>query len=397
MTARTSDLPAQAQDPTPAETIAHDQQAATALAQLPDAELGLLAVPATTEVAAGPADPRALTPCDLPTQTGLVEDWLADLARRVSLGQRAEQTHAVYGRAIRPWLRFLAQQARSDTPDPTTVEAFLAWAHGAGLAPATINHLLATICALYRFAERSGRYPHIARAAERLREHRDGPLPCLDHQQIGAVRALATQELATAEAAVAAATDARTRTRCRRRVVVALRNRAILGVLYGTGARIVSLHRADVRDWHPEQAEWRHRPKGHLAADAVAFLGAQAAAELNAYLAARRPLRAADPLFISHATGSDGHRLTVRMLSRVILELLERAGHIARDDAGHVAQPRRLSAHSIRRSAAKRIVETHDLELARQLLGHASLETTRRAYARIRRADDLRKAAEELG
>ncbi len=164
MTARTSDLPAQTQDPTPAETIAHDQQAATALAQLPDAELGLLAVPATTEVAAGPADPRALTPCDLPTQTGLVEDWLADLARRVSLGQRAEQTHAVYGRAIRPWLRFLAQQARSDAPDPTTVEAFLAWAHGAGLAPATINHLLATICALYRFAERSGRYPHIARA-----------------------------------------------------------------------------------------------------------------------------------------------------------------------------------------------------------------------------------------
>jgi integrase len=102
-------------------------------------------------------------------------------------------------------------------------------------------------------------------------------------------------------------------------------------------------------------------------------------------------------VFISHATGSEGHRLTVRMLSRVILELLERAGHIARDDAGHVAQPRRLSAHSIRRSAAKRIVEAHDLELARQLLGHASLETTRRAYARIRRADDLRRAAEELG
>jgi site-specific recombinase XerD len=366
------------------------QTVLTAVAQLPDTALGL------DQVVALPVDRAVLAPCELPRHAGLVEDWLADLTRRVELGQRAEQTRDIYGRAIRPWIRFLAEGARTDDPNPTTVEAFLAWARSAGLAPATINHLLATMCSLYRYAERTGRYPHIARAADRLREHRDGPLPCLDHDQVQALRARATDELAAAAEAKRSAPP-RQRVAATRTHLVALRNRAILGMLYGTGARLISLHRADVRDWSPERAEWRHRPKGHLAADTVAYLGTQASAELQAYLETRRPLRGPDPLFISHAQGSAGHRLTVRMLSRVVLEILERAGHVARDDSGHVVQPRRLSAHSIRRSAAKRIVETHDLELARQLLGHASLETTRKAYARIKRAEDLRKAAEELG
>ena len=170
----------------------------------------------------------------------------------------------------------------------------------------------------------------------------------------------------------------------------------MLALLYGTGARLISLHRADCGDWLPSRGEWRHRPKGHVASDVVAYVGPAVSSELQAYLDARGSRVPTDPLFVSHAPGSAGHRLTVRMLSRTVLELLERAGHVTRGPNGAVAEPRRLSAHSLRRSAAKRMVEKHDLELARQLLGHASIETTRRAYARILRGEDLRRAAGDL-
>ena len=50
--------------------------------------------------------------------------------------------------------------------------------------------------------ERTGRYPHIARAAERLREHRDAPLPCLDHDQIQALRERAREAVSAAEGGI---------------------------------------------------------------------------------------------------------------------------------------------------------------------------------------------------
>jgi site-specific recombinase XerD len=331
----------------------------------------------------------------VPRHQDLIADWLQDLDHRVARGQRASQTRVVYERSIRPWIRFLEQEARTDAPDPTTVTNFQAWALARDLAPASINHIVATMCSLYRFAERTGRYPHIARAAERLREHRDGPLPCLDHDQIQALRASAREVVCMAEEARRQASAAE-REACTRRLLVARRTLAVLALLYGTGARLISLHRANCGDWHPGRNEWRHRPKGHVAADVVAYVGTAVTAELQAYLNARRNRAPTDPLFVSHAPGSDGHRLTVRMLSRTVLEMLERAGHVTRGPDGAVTEPRRLSAHSLRRSAAKRMVEKHDLELARQFLGHASLETTRRAYARIQRGEDLRRAAADL-
>ena len=340
-------------------------------------------------------DGSTLTPCAVPHHQDLVADWLQDLDHRVARGQRASQTREVYERSIRPWTSFLEQEARTDAPDPTTVTSFQAWALTRGLAPASINHIVATMCSLYRFAERSGRYPHIARAAERLREHRDGPLPCLDHDQIQALRTSAREWVCVADEARSRASAA-DRERCTRRLLVARRTLAVLALLYGTGARLISLHRANCGDWHPGRNEWRHRPKGHVASDVVAYVGPAVTSEMQAYLNARRGHSPTDPLFVSHAPGSDRHRLTVRMLSRTVLELLERAGHVTRGPDGAVTEPRRLSAHSLRRSAAKRMVEKHDLELARQLLGHASLETTRRAYARIQRADDLRRAAADL-
>lgn len=343
----------------------------------PDA--GALTPPALPDAAVPTA------PVDLARQHELVAAWLLDLDQRVAGGQRAALTRAVYARAIRPWLHFLAQVARTDRPDPTTVDMYLAWSRQGGRAPSSVNHRLATLASCYRFAERSGRWPHIARAAERLREHRDAPLPCLDHAQVLALR----ERARAAVAAAAQAGDAR-------RLLIARRDLALLALLYGTGVRVVSLHRADCGDWRPDLGEWRHRPKAHLAADAVAYVAPAVAEDLEAYLAARSDRAADRPLFVSHAAANDGHRLTVRMISRIVQAMLEAAGHVQRGADGRIAHPRRLSAHSLRRSAARRIVETHDLELARQLLGHASIETTRRAYARIRRADDLRRAAADL-
>jgi len=108
------------------------------------------------------------------------------------------------------------------------------------------------------------------------------------------------------------------------------------------------------------------------------------------------------PLFQAHDRRMAGNRLTTRSMSRIILNHLIASGHVACEvgkpgTPGRVRQPRQLSAHGIRRSSARRIVEKYGLEVARELLQHASVETTRRAYARIKQDTDLRRAAEDLG
>lgn len=349
-------------------------------------------------------DNTPLAPCDLPTTSQLIADWLSDLADRIAHGQRAEVTGAVYARSIRPWLAFLADEARTDHPTPATVHAFQGAAFSRGLKPATVNLLIATVSSLYRYAERHDRYPAIARSLERIREWRDGPLPSLTHEQILAIRSRMSLAITSAETALHTA-DPKPRDGIRLRLTILRRDRALLGILYSTAVRLVSLERANTSDVDLTARTLRHQPKRHRAKDAVSYLAQSATDDLAAYLQDRQRFDDGAPempLFQAHDRRMAGNRLTTRSMSRIILNHLIASGHVACEvgkpgTPGRVRQPRQLSAHGIRRSSARRIVEKYGLEVARELLQHASVETTRRAYARIKQDTDLRRAAEDLG
>jgi integrase/recombinase XerD len=126
-----------------------------------------------------------------------------------------------------------------------------------------------------------------------------------------------------------------------------------------------------------------------------AFLPPAAIEALRSYLSARRAagddLAPGNPLFAAVGNRAGGERLTARSVRRIIVGLMERAGHVQRDGTGRIARPRVFSAHSLRRSAITAAYDAAGLDAAQTLAGHADPKTTRRAYARVQKGRVLRE------
>ncbi|MBZ5734128.1 site-specific tyrosine recombinase XerD [Nocardioides sp. TRM66260-LWL] len=153
---------------------------------------------------------------------------------------------------------------------------------------------------------------------------------------------------------------------------LALRDRALLEVLYGTGARISEAVGLDVDDVD------RGAPDGHDAHDGTVLLrgkggkqrlvpvGSYALEALEAYLVRGRPAlvgAASGPaLFLN----SRGGRLSRQSAWTTLVRAAERAG-VTRD----------VSPHTLRHSFATHLLEGGaDVRVVQELLGHASVTTT---------------------
>jgi integrase/recombinase XerD len=154
---------------------------------------------------------------------------------------------------------------------------------------------------------------------------------------------------------------------------VAIRDRALLELLYASGLRIgealgldrddLSLDGGYVRVLGKGNRE-RLVPVGEPALEALArWLGeARAAGPARATVAAGEGRRAADPLF----TGARGGRMGRMAAWRAVQRAARRAGL-----AEHV------TPHTLRHSFATHLLEGGaDLRVVQELLGHASIETT---------------------
>jgi len=309
------------------------------------------------------------------SQRGLAADWVAYLRGQVAVGQLAEGTVATYSHATAVWLAYLERVARTDAPTPGTVSAFLA-AILPGRRPAAANLLLAAVRSLFRWAGAHDRHPDIARGVRGVRLHHGGPLPCLDHLGVRGLLALVEND------------DLR-----------ALRDRALVSVMYGTGVRCVSLHRARVGDLDMAGGTLRHQGKGRRSADAVAYLPGGAMKAVGDFLAARHaqvPLADDQPLMIAVDHACFGMALSGCSMNRIIRALMERAGHARRGPDGRLVNAGQYTAHSLRRSALTTAADAHGIEVAAAVAGHASPETTRRAYVRVKLDGRLREAAVAL-
>jgi integrase/recombinase XerD len=144
-----------------------------------------------------------------------------------------------------------------------------------------------------------------------------------------------------------------------------LRDRALLEVLYGTGARISEAVGLDVDDVTGEDAVVRLRGKGGK--ERLVPLGSYAALALEAWLVRGRPALAAGgrgtpALFLN----TRGGRLSRQSAWAVLRSAAERAGL-----SGH------LSPHTLRHSFATHLLEGGaDVRVVQELLGHASVTTT---------------------
>jgi len=146
--------------------------------------------------------------------------------------------------------------------------------------------------------------------------------------------------------------------------VIALRDRALLELLYATGARVSEVVQLDVDDVsHGEVL----RVRGKGAKERIVPIGSYARASVDAYLTRARPElsrrgRATPRLFL----GARGAPLSRQSAWLIIQHAAERAKLSA-----HV------SPHTLRHSFATHLLQGGaDVRVVQELLGHASVSTT---------------------
>lgn len=147
---------------------------------------------------------------------------------------------------------------------------------------------------------------------------------------------------------------------------VALRDDAVLELLYAGALRVSELCGLDVDDLEPSRRTVRVLGKGSK--ERVVPYGLPAHRALEAYLVRGRPAlarRAAEPppaLFLGARGGRLGPRTVYALVSRVL---------------GPVVGSESVGPHALRHSAATHLLDGGaDLRSVQELLGHASLGTT---------------------
>jgi integrase/recombinase XerD len=145
---------------------------------------------------------------------------------------------------------------------------------------------------------------------------------------------------------------------------LALRDRALLEVLYGTGARISEAVGLDVDDLDTVDAVVKLRGKGGK--ERVVPIGSYALEAVDAYLVRGRPelvaVKGGPALFLN----ARGGRLSRQSAWAILVKAAERAG-VAAD----------VSPHTLRHSFATHLLDGGaDVRVVQELLGHASVTTT---------------------
>ena len=256
-------------------------------------------------------------------------------------------TLLAYRRDLRRYQTWLDGRHLSTLEDVTSsdVSDFLAGLRSgdAPLSAASAARVLASVRGLHRFAAREG----IVRAdvAAPVRPPRAAlRLP----------KAISVEEVVSIlEAASAEDTP------------LAIRDRALLEVLYGSGARISEVVGLDRDDIDSESGSIRLRGKGGK--ERVVPLGSHALAAVDGYLVRSRPLLAragkgTPALFLN----SRGGRLSRQSSWTLLQAAAARAGLTAE-----------VSPHTLRHSFATHLLDGGaDVRTVQELLGHASVTTT---------------------
>ncbi|MEK7363334.1 MAG: site-specific tyrosine recombinase/integron integrase [candidate division NC10 bacterium] len=257
--------------------------------------------------------------------------------------ERGASAHTLrsYRTDLAQFRRFLAARHVGQLAhvDARLLRQYLARLYEAGLSRASIARKLAAIRSCLAFLTRRGglpRNPAREVSAPRLPKRLVSFLP-IDE---------ATVLLERPASAAAPPAEAR--------------DRAILEMLYATGARVAELCGLDLADVDRGGGTIRVRGKG--AKERMIPVGDVALQALDAYLGAHG--QADGPLF----RNLRGGRLTVRSVHRIVKARSRAAG-----------LTRRVTPHTLRHTFATHMLDAGaDLRLIQDLLGHSRLSTTQR-------------------
>lgn len=285
--------------------------------------------------------PRPASADGLPRHAARFLDWLI-VERGLS-----DHSLAAYRRDLRLYRRFLDAQG---APEPTAVDAatlrgFVPWlratpsAQGRAYAPRSIARAVAAVRGFHRFL-----------VAEGLAA--DDPADDLSAPRVPRTlpRALTLRQVERLLAQPSGDGPA------------ALRDRALLELLYSAGLRISELVALDVDDVDLTLRTVRCVGKGRK--ERIVPIGRPAARAVDALVAHGRPgLQASGPWLLCNQRGG---RLTRQGAWKIVKAYAEGAG------LGAVVSP-----HTLRHSFATHLLDGGaDVRVVQELLGHASVNTT---------------------
>ena len=142
----------------------------------------------------------------------------------------------------------------------------------------------------------------------------------------------------------------------------ALRDRAILELLYSSGLRVSELTGLNIGELDLAAGSVRVTGKGGK--ERIVPVGSRALEALQKYLGERNDDTATGPLFLN----TRGGRINRRSVARIV------DAHVMR-----IAAFKRISPHTLRHTFATHMLEGGaDLRAIQELLGHASLSTTQK-------------------
>ncbi len=277
----------------------------------------------------------------------LVRDFLAHLT--IEKGS-SPHTVAAYRRDLARYVTFLTSTGTESLANVTEsdVADFLAAVRsgdvgGHPLAASAAGRTIIAVRSLHRFAHREGAIPSDVAAAVRPPNTRDAQPHALSIDDVGALLASVTGE-----------------------EPAAMRDRALLEVLYGTGARISEAVGLALDDIDAEERTVRLFGKGSKTR--LVPLGSYALDALAAYIVRGRPSLAAKGTGSPHVfLNSLGRPLSRQSAWGIIRGAAERAGLAGAE----------ISPHTLRHSYATHLLAGGaDVRVVHELLGHASVTTT---------------------
>ncbi|WP_309075564.1 tyrosine recombinase XerC [Paenarthrobacter sp.] len=162
---------------------------------------------------------------------------------------------------------------------------------------------------------------------------------------------------------------------------LALRNRAMVELLYATGVRVGELAGLDIDDLDPDRRTLRVLGKGNK--ERTVPFGVPAAVAVDDWLRRGRPAVVTATSGAALFLGARGNRVDPRQIRAVVSELLQALGDTSA-----------TGPHALRHSAATHLLDGGaDLRAVQEILGHSSLATTQ-IYTHVS-VDRLRKSYQQ--
>lgn len=265
--------------------------------------------------------------------------------------ERGSSDHTIeaYRRDLAQFLVFLSGRGRREWSEaaPQDFRAYLYALSEAKLAPASVRRKVAAVKSFFKFLVRARKLPQSPAAGFRAPRQTSRRLPkFLFFEEITKVidQSVIPKKPETER--------------------LALRDRAILELLYATGIRVSELVGMNLTDLNLDSQWVRVLGKGNK--ERIVPFGNPAASALRSYLDVRRTWAGGGESAVW--VNARGRRLTTRAIRMILDDVVSRA-----------ALSRHVHPHMIRHTFATHLLDAGcDLRAVQEFLGHQSLSTTQR-------------------